>query len=271
MKKPDPFENVHPDLLVQELPQGAPRYNLILNKFPVIPGHFILATKCFRPQTDLLDPEDLEMAYICLNEWPDDKLFAFYNSGEFSGASQPHRHLQFLPVDAMTAGSDQYGWKLLGQQLEGTDPFPSENLPFKAFFKWIPPDPSPSELYDIYSLLLSEAREAVSQGPAISYNLAMTTTTMAICPRVREGSDLWAGGKNLGQIEVNGTILAGTLMVKNLEQWNALREDPRRLGQILVNIGKPMSRTSRQLSEMKDMSKEIDYPTQEVNQESRSP
>jgi ATP adenylyltransferase len=91
----------------------------VLNKFPIIAEHFILATKSNKQQTHVLEQEDLEATYACLKAWRDgtgskqERLFAFFNSGEHSGASQPHRHLQFLPVQSMREGGVTSGWHLL--------------------------------------------------------------------------------------------------------------------------------------------------------------
>jgi ATP adenylyltransferase len=90
-----------------------------LNKFPIIAEHFILATKPNKKQTHVLEKDDLEAAYACLKAWQDGtgskqrRLFAFFNSGEHSGASQPHRHLQFLPVENMRDGEATSSWELL--------------------------------------------------------------------------------------------------------------------------------------------------------------
>ena len=95
----------------------------MLNKFPVIPNHFILATKENKRQTHVLEQDDLEATYACLKAWEEGvpsgtgtgrgRLFAFFNSGDYSGASQPHRHLQFLPVNSMHEGEKSSGWDLL--------------------------------------------------------------------------------------------------------------------------------------------------------------
>ena len=95
----------------------------MLNKYPVIAKHFILATRAFKKQTDLLEKSDLAATYACLRAWgaghegaggaappPEKRLFAFFNSGKRSGASQAHRHVQFLPVGEMGVGA---GWSLL--------------------------------------------------------------------------------------------------------------------------------------------------------------
>jgi ATP adenylyltransferase len=87
-----------------------------LNKFPIIPQHFILATKINKPQTHLLEENDLAVTYACLKEWEKEgegrRLFAFFNSGGESGASQAHRHLQFLPVECIREGTEGDDWKL---------------------------------------------------------------------------------------------------------------------------------------------------------------
>jgi ATP adenylyltransferase len=116
--KIDPFENPPPALHLADIPKSNPSHLLVLNKFPIIAEHFILATKSNKKQTHVLEQDDLEAAYACLKAWQDGtskqkRLFAFFNSGEHSGASQPHRHLQFLPVENIRDGEAASGWDLL--------------------------------------------------------------------------------------------------------------------------------------------------------------
>ncbi|KAK2778889.1 bifunctional AP-4-A phosphorylase/ADP sulfurylase, partial [Emmonsiellopsis sp. PD_33] len=125
-QKPDPFENPTGDLVIGKITSSSSSsphetrththtHTLVLNKFPVIPNHFILATTLFKPQTDLLERDDLMVTFQCLKAWEggrqrrrddgdgdedgDDgavdgggggaggrRLFAFFNSGEHSGA-----------------------------------------------------------------------------------------------------------------------------------------------------------------------------------------
>lgn len=121
MSKPkvNPFENPDQELFLTDVPTDNANHFLLLNKFPVIPNHFILATKANKPQTHMLEEDDLQVAYACLKAWEDGpatgpkRLFAFFNSGEHSGASQPHRHLQFLPVECMRQGEVSSGWDVL--------------------------------------------------------------------------------------------------------------------------------------------------------------
>ncbi|KAG8781466.1 bifunctional AP-4-A phosphorylase/ADP sulfurylase, partial [Ceratobasidium sp. 428] len=72
-----------------------------LNKFSVIPGHFLLVTKDFKPQDSPLTPPDLTQAYLLIRAARklSKPVFAFYNCGKDSGASQPHKHIQLLPTN----------------------------------------------------------------------------------------------------------------------------------------------------------------------------
>lgn len=259
----DPFENIPPELLVARL---APTHNLVLNKFAIVPEHFILATSSFRPQTDLLDEDDLAVTHDCIEAYHahcergeeesssvhEGELFAFFNSGEFSGASQPHRHIQLLPVARMRDGLEGCEWDVLAKRLVGE----VEDLPFTTFAEAIEPGISPRELRDAYLRLYRRACVAVGaflgrrdvadgaeeqeRGPArISYNLAVTRHALIVCPRLADGAPVWDGGEVVGKLALNGTVLAGTALVKSAVEWDALRKDPSELLQVLNAIGLP--------------------------------
>lgn len=274
--KVDPFENPSPELLLASFPSQSPTHALVLNKFPVIPNHFILATKAWKEQTDLLETADLEATYECLRAWGDNpstkssstapspnRLFAFFNSGEDSGASQPHRHLQFLPVEAMHQPGTE-SWTplidLITAQPHTHSTFKSHpSLPFAHFALPLPSNPSPDTLHAIYIALYRAAVGAVqgrdlrdglpgipTHGPsAISYNLAMTLETMMIAPRRAETAcvpvDIATAGDiaDPGVVSLNGTILGGTLMVKAEGEWDVLRAQPEVLGRLLRDVGVP--------------------------------
>ncbi len=71
---------------------------------------------------------------------------------------------------------------------------------------------------------------------SFSYNLAMTSDMMAICPRRSECAPIPGLGED-HEVSVNGTILGGTLMVKNETEWNTLRQNPHMLDEILATVG----------------------------------
>lgn len=257
----DPFEEIETELLVASLSS----HNLVLNKFAIVPEHFILATSAFRSQTDLLDEDDLAVTYGCIEAYHthcergdeessahEGELFAFYNSGEFSGASQPHRHIQLLPVARMRDGVEDGEWDVLAKRLVGE----VEDLPFSTFAEEIGPGMSPRELRDAYLRLyrracaavgefvgkrdVSEGTQTQDEGPAcISYNLAVTRHALIVCPRLADGAPVWDSGEVVGKLSLNGTVLAGTALVKSSVEWDALRKDPGELLQVLTAIGLP--------------------------------
>jgi sulfate adenylyltransferase (ADP) / ATP adenylyltransferase len=261
----DPFENPSAELLVAEVPKNCPSHILVLNKYPVIANHFILATKTSRPQTDMLEEDDIAVTHACLKSWETGsgcegprRLFAFFNSGELSGASQAHRHLQFLPFEDMAAPNERADWKLLIDGMSQSCGPPDEllsnpSLPFCHHALDIPPSASSRVLHEIYERLYdaalssaqsqsgvaSEPDTLTSSSPkaaAISYNLAMTATRMAICPRRSEYAVI-PSSDGESSVAVNGTILGGTLMVKDEVEWQSLQNDSSLLDKILTSIG----------------------------------
>jgi ATP adenylyltransferase len=71
-------------------------HHLLLNKFSVVENHSLLITDTFEWQHDHMSLGDFA-ALACLFRHGLTFL-AFYNCGKDSGASQPHRHIQFLPL-----------------------------------------------------------------------------------------------------------------------------------------------------------------------------
>ncbi|KAI1376729.1 HIT-like protein [Hypoxylon crocopeplum] len=243
----NPFENPSPAMLVTELP---PSHRLVLNKFAVVPEHFILITKEMKPQTHLLEKDDIAATFACIQAYRTDgqELFAFFNSGPHSGASQPHRHLQLLPVERMKDGLEDVDrgseWAVLAERLTESE----KVLPFNVFTTDMHLDMNAEERHRAYLDLYRRAVEAVfpgrgahTEGEAeISYNFAMTSRSMALCPRAAEGAMLKnKSGEDVGLVSLNGTVLAGTALVKNQAEWDALREDPDMLLDVLKSIGLP--------------------------------
>ncbi|KAF4456406.1 hypothetical protein F53441_1476 [Fusarium austroafricanum] len=261
----DPFENPLPALKVTDL---VPFHYLVLNKFAVVPEHFILATTEFKPQTHVLEESDLEATLACIEAYEaarrtdteqghrdgtlggGDGLFAFFNCGDHSGASQPHRHIQLLPIARMKDGLEaDTPWTVLADQLK------TKIAPFATFAEDIKLGMSGADLHSIYLRLYRKAcravavhtkdpihtEEAPTDGPTrISYNMAMTKDTLVVCPRLAEGVKLQGqDGDILGTLALNGTLLAGTALVKNELEWEALKKDPAALRNVLRDIGVP--------------------------------
>lgn len=266
MKGPrfNPFANPAPELLIAEVPSDNVSHALILNKFPVINNHFIIATKANKPQTAVLEEDDLGMTYACLRAWNDrqhdqasKRLFSFFNSGEHSGASQPHRHLQFLPFEDMLGNENNHFDLLIDRMTVPAHPdlplYQDPSLPILHFATPLEGSLLTSALHSKYILLLKAALSAAKYpgqafneevsiedngNAALSYNLAMTTERMAICPRSKEGAAI-RGASPDSFVAINGTILGGTLMVKDEAEWSILRQDSSVLEGLLASLGYP--------------------------------
>ncbi|PNY22822.1 Uncharacterized protein TCAP_07057 [Tolypocladium capitatum] len=245
----DPFADPPPGLFIADL---GPAHYLVLNKFAVVPEHFILATRAFRPQTHVLEAADLDAARACLGAYEaagGGALFAFFNCGQHSGASQPHRHIQLLPVARMRDGLDAGGaWHVLAERRD------LDEAPFVTFSETIGTGMPSADLRAAYLRLYRRAcravaahagarpadEEAPAEGEArISYNMAMTSGTLVVCPRLAEGGAVLRRGEAVGRLALNGTVLAGTALVKGEAEWEALRGDPRALADALRLIGVP--------------------------------
>jgi ATP adenylyltransferase len=257
-KKHNPFEDPDPALFITDIPVASetPSHYLVLNKFPIIQSHFILATKINKAQTIALEAEDLEAAYACLRAWedgsPDRQLYGFFNSGEHSGASQAHRHLQFVPVEGMRQGDDKGEWDLLMNKIVDDN----ASVPFEVFWEAVAPDTSAQELHAIYMRLYDKAHAAakdfIQRNPGMlklheissgevpfSYNLGMTSKTLMILPRRSEGTSLAQNGREVGFAALNGTVLAGTMLVKKQEEWDLLKSNGSLINELLQDIGIP--------------------------------
>lgn len=179
----------------------------------------------------------------------------------------------------MLQGVEEKSWKPLADQLASKDrpgtgasqeqlPVGCRNvllttateLPFACFAAELPEQPSSEQLHGLYKTLHGQActavRNYVKAHPSeasileegglaspISYNLALTDKSMVICPRRAEGKVVVPGGKqenSFGPVALNGTVLAGTLLVKDEKEWNGLRNDHGLLLEVLEAIGIPL-------------------------------
>ena len=142
------------------------------------------------------------------------------------------------------------------------------SAPFVAFAEAIRLGMSASELHGAYVRLYRRACRAVADAGGgsgsgsgsdhedavsptgesrISYNVAMTRNRIVLCPRMSEGGPIYRGddGDEVGKLALNGTLLAGTALVKNEGEWDALRKQPGALVDVLRRIGLPREEGSR--------------------------
>ena len=230
-KKTNPFLPYEKDLFVADISQT---HVCILNKFNVVDYHLLIITRAFEEQEKLLTLEDFAAMWACLAEF---EGLAFYNGGKISGASQPHKHLQIVPLPLTPSGL-QIPIEPLLTSAQFTDSITTvPELPFIHALAKLDPNWSNSPLeaaaatLELYQSLLSavglEPLEDNRQSGA--YNLLATREWMLIVPRSHE---------NFDSISVNSLGFAGALLVRNQEQMQVIKEQGPM--SILKNVALPV-------------------------------
>ncbi|KZO92600.1 HIT-like protein [Calocera viscosa TUFC12733] len=239
--KKDPFAPPYVEkLVIGELKQedGESQYVALLNKYSVVQNHFLLVTKDYASQSSAPTPGDLAVTYSLLQagQRAGTEMFAFYNCGEQSGASQHHKHLQFLWPDAgAPAGGPPI--ERLAQQAHVKDeskPFSLSQLPYAHYVYRLPPfavSSQPQELLHIFAngfiQLLDLVFETLRRQPeplygSASYNVLVTLRHLHVIPRMREAHKLRETGEELS---INALGFAGMLLVKSEKELEAVRKE----------------------------------------------
>lgn len=215
----DPFLPYDPDLFVAEV---SKTHVALLNKFNVVEPHLLIVTRAFEPQEALLTYEDCEALLFCLAEFDG---VGFYNAGTAAGASQPHKHLQLIPISSLT--NSGLPIEPLLRSVKMTDdtgivpefPFLHAYAPMNP--KWISQGRDGARsLLDCYHSLLRAVGlsvEPMTEGSATSppYNLLVTRKWVLLVPRSQE---FFEG------ISINALGFAGAFLVKDSAQLALLKK-----------------------------------------------
>lgn len=205
----NPFLPPEPGLFVGDV---STTHLAVLNKFNVIEKHLLIVTRTFEHQETLLSEPDFTALWRCLREFPS---LGFYNGGEVAGASQPHKHLQLVPLPFADTGPSVPIAPLLHSASPNGRVGVCDLLPFRHAFAQLDREHVRSEsLLAIYTAMLDavglvgvERDGGVYQsGP---YNLLVTADWMLLVPRSKEC---------FGTVSINGLGYAGSLFVKNKQQ-----------------------------------------------------
>ncbi|KAH9951540.1 HIT-like domain-containing protein [Amylocystis lapponica] len=244
-RKQDPFAPPYTtNLFIGELQdEEGSEYVLLFNKYSVVPHHILLVTKEYRSQASPLLPPELAQIYTLLvaTRQLGRRFFAFYNCGDLSGASQPHKHVQFIPLDDDGPPVERLA---RATNIEVEDrPFTLSALPYANHIRRLPrhlasapPDELSATLADAFlsllDLTISTVRHATDYpAGAPSYNFVLTLEHMHIVPRAREAHVLGATGEALS---VNALGFSGLLLVKSERELEAVKEEG--IAQILAGV-----------------------------------
>ena len=191
----------------------------VLNKFNVLERHLLIVTRGFEHQEALLTRDDFRALCVCMAEYPS---LGFYNGGRVAGASQPHKHLQLVPLPFEPHGTGVP----MAPLLTGDGPR-CPQLPFAHAFGRLTRSirsealAAADEAHALYLRLLSAPGiQAMPQDSgerqSAPYNLLVADGWMLAVPRVKE---FWRG------ISINALGFAGSLFVKEWVQLELIRAE----------------------------------------------
>ena len=218
-KQVNPFLPYENDLFVADISET---HVAILNKFNVLEHHLLIITRDFEDQETLLTLPDFQALWTCMSEY--DGL-GFYNGGVVAGASQPHKHLQLVPLPLAPAGPRVPIEPLLATAkfdgVLGTVPA----FPFLHVFALIEsgnigsPADAAEKTFELYSGMLRRVGmtspvTAGLQKQSGPYCLIVTRDWMLLVPRSREF---------FGPISINSLGFAGALLVRNKEELETVK------------------------------------------------
>jgi ATP adenylyltransferase len=185
----------------------------LLNKYNVVEHHLLAVTREFEDQEEYLTEADFAALLLGLAEFD---CLAFYNGGITAGASQRHKHLQFVPLPLAPSGPAVP----LGPLVV------AGGLPFRhavdfSLPRWIrDPLSFAGNARDTFHRMLRDTGMEEGMAPAGTqqsgpYNLLITRSWMLLVPRSRE----YAAGSS-----VNALGFAGALLVRDDDELRELRE-----------------------------------------------
>jgi len=215
--RPNPFLPFEPAMYVAD---ASPTHVCLLNKFNVVERHLLLVTRAFEDQETPLTRRDFEALWTCLAEG---EGLGFYNSGAIAGASQPHRHLQLIPLALDPAGAPLPIASRIDLESAPGVVGRMETLPFAHAIAALDADrfadvqQAAALTCDLYRRLLDAigvAWPAAGERFARAYNLLLTRRWLLAVPRTRECYQ---------SISCNALAFAGAWLVRDRPQLELLQ------------------------------------------------
>lgn len=220
-RNPDfnPFLPPEPDLTVDALGDA---HLVVLNKFPVIDHHLLIVTRAWESQAAPLSRADFTALAQVVGAHGG---LGFYNGGTEAGASQPHKHLQWVPHvldDGTPPRLDAPGGLAAGLPTTAPgSPVANPALPWRHAFvaldtrMWSHAEEAGDMLEQAFAAAWRTMDLPPRTEPMAPYNLLVTRDWLLLVPRRRER---WR------HVSVNSLAYAGSLFARNPEQIEELRE-----------------------------------------------
>lgn len=209
----NPFLPFEKDLFVADITDS---HLCLLNKYNVIDHHVLIITREFEPQESLLTSADFEALWSCMAEFD---ALGFYNSGRHAGASQPHKHLQLVPLPLSAYAPDVATSVLFGEPTDAGKPTRLSELPFVHAFSWLDsfqsktPSAQAADAFALYGDLLAAAGIDSTNPQSHPYNFLVTRRFMLLIPRRVERFE---------KVAVNALGFAGSFFVGRQESLETI-------------------------------------------------
>ncbi len=207
----NPFLPPEPDLTVGPLGQ---HHLAVLNKYPVIPNHLLIVTRAFVEQTAPLTAADFDALGTVMSRLGG---LGFYNGGTLAGASQRHKHLQWIPASPLSVDMTAITAALPGN----APPLSVATHPGLAWRHRFVALPEPTgtgkpgeDLYRAFRIACEAVGMDPDDDPMPPYNLLVDARWLYLLPRSQE---------HFAEISVNALGFAGSLFVRRPEQIETVR------------------------------------------------
>ena len=241
----NPFLPPDNDLFVCHLSSS---HSLVLNKFNIVPHHARVITREFIPQEEPLTAADFSATWQVMHAVPGGGLM-YFNRGPMSGASQPHKHLQIVPLPLNPSINDPTKdppfWPAIaeataGKSTGGAGATSISSFPFANFVARLDssnkssPELEGEILAETHATLVDLAYKAAEAAAALnssdnatrsdspsltatnfSYNTIATKEFMMVVPRSKEGS---------GPVSCNAMAFAGSFFVRGTDELEFIKE-----------------------------------------------
>ena len=206
-KAVNPFLPYEPDLFVANL---SATHVALLNKFPLFEHHILMVTRAFEEQLADLTAADFDAIATTLRQL--DGL-VFFNGGRIGGASQPHKHLQWVPGGTFSIEA------ALPDSLPAGRAARLAAFPFRHAFVALPEGCDGPGLLAAFRTACAACGTTATDGMLPPYNLLVARRWLLLVPRSLEH---WGDGD--GKVSMNAMSFAGSLFVRRPEQIEAVRQ-----------------------------------------------
>ena len=221
-KNDDPFAPpLDEDLVIRH--DLTKKHSLILNKFPVTNHHVLIITKDFEHQSTALSKEDIEACLIVMKSV--ESGFIFYNWGKNSGASQPHKHMQWFPESNFSTNGRlpvSIAIERYKSSIDLSQPFKLPEFEFVHSIRFFNEDinnlieqdklsEASSLVFDCYNGVYKD----LNLSEEVSYNTLITQSYILIVVREKE---------SFGDISLNTLAFAGSLFNTNPDKLDYMKE-----------------------------------------------